>query len=51
MKIRYPLGFEILPKEIDAGRTWLTVRIKNIGKSKLLNLDVQLNSLDSYYLK
>ena len=51
LKIRYPLGFEILPKEIDAGRTWLTVRIKNIGKSKLLNLDVQLNSLDSYYLK
>ena len=51
MKIRYPLAFEIFPKEIDAGEKWLTLRIKNIGKSKLLNLDVQLNSLDSYYLK
>lgn len=51
MKIRYPLAFEIFPKEIEPGEKWLTLRIKNIGKSKLLNLDVQLNSLDSYYLK
>lgn len=51
LKIRYPIAFEIFPKEIDAGEKWLTLRIKNIGKSKLLNLDVQLNSLDSYYLK
>lgn len=50
MKIRYPLAFDLIPKEIDTGQKWLTLRIKNIGKSKIMNLDVQLNSLDSYYL-
>lgn len=50
MKIRYPLSFELDPKEINSGRKWLILRVKNIGKTKLMNLEVRLNSLDSYYL-
>jgi len=50
MKIRYPLAFDLTPKEIDSGQKWLTLKVKNIGKTKLMNLDVQLNSLDSFYI-
>jgi hypothetical protein len=50
MRIRHPLEFEIMPEKIDAGTRWVTVRIKNIGSKNLTNLDVRLNSRDSYYL-
>ncbi len=51
MKIRYPLAFEIIPQDINTGRKWVTARIKNIGKKKLLNLEIRLNSHDTFAIK
>jgi hypothetical protein len=35
---------------IDKGIHWLTLKLKNIGTETLKGLDVQLHSLDTYYL-
>lgn len=51
MRWKYPLEIEMVPKEIDAGTRWVSLRLKNIGKKILRNLDVQLNSRDSYFLR
>lgn len=50
MKLRYPLEFELSPKEIDTGTHWVTLRLKNIGTDTLEDLDVRLNSLDTLYV-
>jgi hypothetical protein len=48
MAIRYPIEYELTPDRIDAGRSWLSLRLKNIGDNALTGLDVRLNSLDVY---
>lgn len=45
---KYPLACEVNPRSIPAGMHWLTVTVKNIGDQELTNLDVKLNSLDTY---
>jgi hypothetical protein len=50
MAIKYPIEYTLKPRSIDAGRQWMTLRIKNIGANDLTALDVRLNSLDAYSL-
>jgi len=51
MRMKYPLEIEMVPKEIDTGTRWVTLRLKNIGKKNLRNLNVQLNSRDTFFLR
>ena len=37
-------------EQIEKGTNWLTLRLKNISKETLRGLDIQLHSLDTYYL-
>jgi hypothetical protein len=37
-------------KEMDKGKQWLTLKLKNTGKKTLKRLDVELQSLDTFYL-
>jgi hypothetical protein len=47
--LRYPLEFELLPKEMDPGIHWVTLQLKNVGTKTLKGLEVNLNSLDSQF--
>jgi hypothetical protein len=49
-KYKYPIEYELNPREIDEGTNWVTLKLKNIGSVTLKNLDVQLHSLDTYNL-
>jgi hypothetical protein len=49
-KHKYPFEYELNPRVIDVGSNWITVKLKNIGRDALQNLDVQLHSLDTYNL-
>jgi hypothetical protein len=48
MVTKYPLQYAIEPRQVEAGRRWVTVRLKNVGETTLRSLDVRLNSLDAY---
>ncbi len=48
MGLRYPLEYELTPKNLTAGTRWLTLRLKNVGADALTSLDVRLNTLDPY---
>jgi hypothetical protein len=50
MAIRYPIQYELSPKQISSGMRWLTLTVKNIGADDLTSLDVRLNSLDTWSL-
>ena len=50
MPIRDPLKYELQPRRIGAGNSWVTLRLENVGDQRLHDLDVQLNSLDTYVL-
>ncbi len=50
MPIRYPIEYELNPKNISPGTRWLTLKLKNVGTEDLVGLDVRLNSLDAYSL-
>jgi hypothetical protein len=47
---KYPVEYELTPKEIDHGIHWLTLKLKNIGSKTITDLDVRLHSLDTFYL-
>jgi len=49
-KYRFPIEYELTPMEIDKGTSWLTLKLKNIGRETIKGLDVQLHSLDTYNL-
>lgn len=48
MAVRYPLEYELEPRQIEPGTRWLTLTLKNVGDRDLTSLDVRLNSLDDY---
>jgi hypothetical protein len=50
LTIKYPIEYELALEEIDPGRHWVTLKLKNIGTEPLHNLDVGLNSMDSLNL-
>jgi hypothetical protein len=48
MATKFPIEYELSPKDIRTGTYWLTLRLKNVGTEMLTSLDVKLNSLDAY---
>jgi hypothetical protein len=50
LKRKYPFEYEVTADQIEKGTNWLTLRLKNISKETLRGLDIQLHSLDTYYL-
>ena len=50
MRWKYPIEYELNPTSIDKGSRWLTLKLKNISNDTLRGLDIQLHSLDTYYL-
>jgi len=49
-RYKYPMEYELNPTSIDKGNSWLTLKLKNISADTLRGVDVQLHSLDPYYL-
>lgn len=50
MAVKFPVEYELKPKLVDVGSRWLTLTLKNVSSMTLSELDVRLNSLDSYDL-
>jgi len=50
LRLKYPIEYELNPTEMDKGKQWLTVKLKNTGSKTLKRLDVELHSLDTFYL-
>ena len=50
LRMKYPIEYELNPTEMDKGKQWLTLKMKNIGNKTLERLDVELHSLDTFYL-
>ena len=48
MPVKYPIEYELAPGDVSAGLRWLTLRLKNVGETNLIGLEVKLNSLDAY---
>lgn len=48
LRIKYPIEFELNPKQVDIGTHWITLTLKNISNKTLKRLDINLNSLDTY---
>ncbi len=48
MAAKFPIEYDITPKSVPAGTTWLTVSLKNVSQDALTGLNVRLNSLDTY---
>ena len=51
MAIRREIEYDVRPRTLNAGQRWLSISIKNIGATTLSNIDVRLNSLDTYGLE
>jgi len=51
MAAKFPIDYEINPKSVRAGRTWLAVSIENVSEDGLTGLNVRLNSLDTYAME
>ncbi len=49
-RYKYPIEYELNPTSIDKGNSWLTLKLKNTSNDTLRGIDVQLHSLDTYYL-
>ena len=50
MRLKRPFEYEIKPKKVDEGTHWITVDLKNVSTDVLSQLDVQLQSRDSYFI-
>jgi hypothetical protein len=48
MGIRYPIEYELNPKEMTPGIHWVTLSVKNIGNQVLTGMHVNVNPLDTY---
>jgi hypothetical protein len=49
-RYKYPIEYELSPTSIDKGTNWLTLKLKNTSRDTLRGVDIQLHSLDTYYL-
>ena len=50
LRWKYPIEYELIPTSVDKGNSWLTLKLKNTSTDTLRGVDVQLHSLDTYYL-
>jgi hypothetical protein len=49
-RYKYPIEYELYPTEMDVGTSWVTLKLKNIGREILRYIDVQLHSRDTHNL-
>jgi hypothetical protein len=50
IRTKYPIEYELNPTKVDRGTHWLTLKLNNVGRETLKELDVQLHSLDTLTL-
>jgi hypothetical protein len=50
LRLKHPIAYELNPTEMDKGKQWLTLTLQNTGSKTLKRLDVELHSLDTFYL-
>jgi hypothetical protein len=50
LRLKYPIEYEFNPTEMDKGKQWLTLKLKNTGNKTLKRLSVELQSLDTFDL-
>jgi hypothetical protein len=50
LRLKYPIEYELYPTEMDKGKQWLTLKLKNTGNQTLERLAVEVHSLDTFYL-
>lgn len=51
MAAKFPIRYRIKPKSVEAGRSWIDVRVENLSQDSLTGLNVRLNSLDTYAIE
>jgi hypothetical protein len=49
-RYKYPIEYELDPTSVEKGTNWVTLKLKNTSRDTLRGVDVQLISLDTYYL-
>ncbi len=49
-RYKYPIEYELLPTTVEKGSNWVTLKLKNTSRVTLRGVDIQLHSLDTYYL-
>ena len=50
LRLKHPIEYELNPTEMDKGKQWITLKLKNTGNKTLKRLSVELHSLDTFYL-
>ncbi len=50
MAIKKDIEYEIKPGKVDPGERWITVTVTNVGDNAVRQVNVRLNSLDTYGL-
>jgi hypothetical protein len=50
LRYKYPVEYELNPTEMNKGKQWVKLTLKNVGNKTLKSLDVELHSLDTFYL-
>ena len=50
LRLKYPIEYELNPTSVDKGNSWLTLKLKNTSTETLRGADIQLHSLDTFYL-
>jgi hypothetical protein len=50
LRSKHPIEYQLNPTEMEKGKQWLTLTLKNTGSKTLKRLDVELHSLDTFYL-
>jgi hypothetical protein len=48
MTTKFPIRYSLVPKTVDEGQRWITVRLQNLSAEDLTNLEVRLNSIDTW---
>jgi hypothetical protein len=50
LRHKHPIEYELNPTEMNKGRQWIKLTLKNVGNKTLKGLSVEMHSLDTFYL-
>lgn len=48
MATKFPIRYSLVPKSVEEGQHWVTARFQNLSAEELTNLEVRLNSIDTW---
>lgn len=48
MATKFPIRYTLVPRTVDEAQRWVTVRLQNLSAEDLTNLEVRLNSIDTW---